>query len=135
MPDSRLARYGFPKIVVRDLHKQIAFYRAVIGYEGGQFIQGQVNGRPIEEIILFSPDNKVEMLILAYQDGQGPDPDPSGIINGFFTPDLDAFEARVLAAGGRVVQPIGPMEMPSGTTRLAFYADPEGYLLEVIEGA
>ena len=135
MSDKRLARYGFPKIVVRDLHKQIAFYRAVIGYEGGQFINGQINGRPLEEIVLFGPDNQVEMLILAYTDGKGPHPDPSGFINGFFTPDLDAFEARVLAAGGSIVQPIGPMEMPGTTTRLAFYADPEGFLLEVIEGA
>ena len=133
MSESRPARYAFPKLVVRDLHREIAFYRAVIGYEGGQFIEGAIAGRPIEEILFFGPENNVELLILAYKDEGGPQPDPSGVINGFFTADLDAFEARVLAAGGSVVQPIGPLPMPGSEARLAFYADPEGYLLEVIE--
>ena len=134
MPDKLLGRFGFPKLVVRDLDREIAFYRAVVGYGEGQFITGQIAGRPIREIMWFGENNNVELLILEYVDGKGPAPEPSGVINGFFTSDLDAFEARVLAAGGTVIQPIGPLEMPGSTTRLAFYADPEGYLMEVIEG-
>lgn len=133
MSQNRPARYGFPKMVVRDLQREIAFYRAVIGYEGGQFIEGEITGRPIEEIVFFGPENNVELMILAYKDDHAPQPDPSGVINGFFTSDLDAFETRVLAAGGSIVQPIGPLSLPGMDTRLAFYADPEGYMLEVIE--
>ncbi|HKX78463.1 MAG TPA: VOC family protein [Novosphingobium sp.] len=134
MPDKLLARFGFPKLVVRDLDREIEFYRAVMGYGEGQFITGQIAGRPIREIMWFGDSNNVEMLILEYVDGKGPPPEPSGVISGIFTPDLDAFQARVLAAGGTVFQPIGPIELPSGTSRFGFYADPEGYLMEVIEG-
>ena len=52
---------------------------------------------------------------------------------GFFTQDLDALQARILGAGGTVVQAIGPLQMGERSVRFAFYADPEGYRLEVIE--
>jgi predicted enzyme related to lactoylglutathione lyase len=52
---------------------------------------------------------------------------------GFFTQDLDALEARILSAGGTVVQAIGPLQMGERPARFALYADPEGYVLEVIE--
>ncbi|HKR25139.1 MAG TPA: VOC family protein [Phenylobacterium sp.] len=132
MADKLPARFGFPKLVVRDLHKQAAFYRAVVGYGEGQFLTGKINGRAVEEFIFSAPDGKVEMLVMAYVDG-GPAPAPGAMICGMFTDDLEAFEARVLAAGGSVFQPIGPMDMPGMTARLAFYADPEGHLLEVIQ--
>lgn len=129
----RPARFGFLKLVVRDLQKQTAFYRAVFGCGEGQRITGDIAGRPIEEIVLFRPDGQAEIVILVYKDGQGPAPQTSGVIAGIFTPDIEAFEASVLAAGGTIAQPIGPLELPNGMSRLAFYADPEGYLLEVIE--
>jgi predicted enzyme related to lactoylglutathione lyase len=129
----RPGRFAFLKLVVADLRKEAAFYRSVIGYGEGYRIEGAIAGRPIEEIVLAGPDGEVEMLILAYTDGKGPAPSPSGVITGIYTPDLEAFERRVIAAGGSVAQPIGPIELPTGTSRLAFYADPEGYLLEVIE--
>jgi predicted enzyme related to lactoylglutathione lyase len=133
MSQPRPARFGFLKLVVRDLQQEARFYRSVVGYCEGLYIEGEIAGRPIEEIFFSGPNGESEMLILAYKDGAGPPPSPSGVITGLFTPDIEAFEARVLEAGGRVVQPIGPIDMPGGVSRLAFYADPEGYLLEVIE--
>ena len=126
------ARFAFPKLVVRDLHKQAQFYRSVIGYGEGQFLTGQIKGRAVEEFIFFGSDGAVELLVMAFVDG-GPAPEPGAMISGFYTKDLEAFEARVLAAGGTVHQPIGPMTAPGMEARLAFYADPEGHLLEVIE--
>ena len=133
MAHQRPARFGFLKLVVRDLKKEVAFYQAVLGCGDGQFIEGEIAGRPIEEIVLFGPDGQTEVLILVYKDGKGPLPEPSGVITGIYTPDIEAFERRVLAAGGTIAQPIGPLQLPTGVLRLAFYADPEGYLLEVIE--
>lgn len=129
----RPARFGFLKLVVRDLQKQAAFYRAVFGCDEGQFIEGEIAGRPIEEILLTAPNGTAEILVLVYKDGKGPPPEPSGVIAGLLTPNIEAFEQRVLDAGGRIAQPIGPIQLPSGASRIAFYADPEGYLLEVIE--
>lgn len=133
MTRQRPARFGFLKLVVRELQKEVSFYRAVFGCGEGQFIQGEIAGRPIEEIVLFAPNGEAEILILVYKDGRGPPPEPSGVIAGIFTPDIEAFEQRVLDAGGRIAQPIGPIQLPTGASRLAFYVDPEGYLLEVIE--
>ena len=131
MSDMLAARFGFCRFVVRDLQKQAAFYRAAFGYGEGITIRDEIKGRPIEEII-FMEGGKAEIVLLVYTDG-GPEPSPSGVLPGFFAPDLDALQARVLAAGGSVYQEIGPMEMPSGPTRLAFFADPEGFIMEVIE--
>lgn len=133
MSEQRSGRFAFLKIVVRDLQKEAAFYRAVIGYGEGLYIEGSITGRPIEEIFFSGPNGEPEILVLAYKDGKGPPPETSGVISGFYTPDIEAFEQRVLAAGGSVAQPIGPIEMPTGRSRLAFYASPEGYLMEVIE--
>lgn len=124
-------QFAFAKLVVRDLQNEARFYRSVFGYGEGQFIRGAVAGRPLEEIIFMGPGNKVELMLMTFLDGSMPS--PSGIIVGFYTRDIEAFEARVIAAGGRIMQPIGPLEGGSRQLRLAFYADPEGYLLEVLE--
>jgi predicted enzyme related to lactoylglutathione lyase len=124
------ARFAFARLVVRDLQKQAAFYRSVMGYGEGLTIKAEIKGRPIEEII-FIHDGKTELILLAYADGGEPSSD--GAMLGFATPDLEAFEARVLAAGGSVYQAIGPMEGSDKPARLGFYADPEGFLLEVIQ--
>lgn len=134
MNQQRAARFGFLKLVVRELKHEVQFYQAVLGCGEGQFIVGEIAGRPIEEILLTGPGGETEMLIMIYTDGRDPAAQPTGVITGIFTPNIEAFEQRVLAAGGRVVQPIGPIQLPTGASRLAFYADPEDYLLEVIEG-
>ncbi len=47
--------------------------------------------------------------------------------------DLDAFQARMLDAGGTIVYPIDSVEFGTNQMRVAFFADPEGHLLEVLE--
>ena len=130
MADDLAARFSFARLIVRDLEQQAAFYRSAFGYGEGIRIRAQVDGRPIEELIFLAPDGKVELMLLAF-DG-GPPPSPTGVHIGFYTHDLDAVQARILAAGGRVAQPIGPLDVP-GMSRFAFYADPEGYWLEILE--
>jgi predicted enzyme related to lactoylglutathione lyase len=131
MADAPHASVAFIKLVVRDLQASAAFYRAVCGYGEGQFVRSQIGGRPMEEIILPRPDGQAGLILLAYT--EGPPPAPSGVISGFNTRDLDGFQARVLAAGGSVVQEIKPLTFGAAQMRYAFFADPEGYVMEVIE--
>jgi predicted enzyme related to lactoylglutathione lyase len=122
------ARFAFLKLVVPDLSAAASFYRALFGYGEGQFVASTIAGRPMEEIIFARPEGGTELILLAYT--EGPAPTPSGVIAGFATPDLEAFQARVLAAGGTVVQAIKPL---GAGGRFAFFADPAGYVMEVIE--
>jgi catechol 2,3-dioxygenase-like lactoylglutathione lyase family enzyme len=131
MAEELAARFGFARLVVRDLQKQAAFYRAVMGYGEGMMIRADIKGRPIEEIIFLGPDGKTELILLAF--GDGPPRATDGAMLGFITKDIKAFEARVLAAGGSIFQPIGAMQGADRPAQLAFYADPEGFLLELIE--
>src|SRR4051812_22688216 len=118
MADTPHAAVAFTKLVVRDLQASAAFYRAVCGYGEGQFVRSQIGGRPMEEIIFRRPEGQAGLIILTYT--EGPAPSPSGVITGFNTRDLDAFQARVLAAGGQVVQEIKPLSFGSAQMRYAF---------------
>lgn len=124
-------RMGFPRLVVRDLQRQAAFYRAVFGYGEGIFIADQLMGRKIEEIIFMTGDNRAELVLLQFM--EGPQPSSDGAMLGYFTSDLDAFAARVTAAGGSVAQEPVLIDMGPKKARMGVYADPEGFLLEVIE--
>jgi predicted enzyme related to lactoylglutathione lyase len=53
------------------------------------------------------------------------------VILGFTTDDLPALLERVRAAGGAVHTPM--REMPELNLRVAFAADPEGHLAELVQ--
>lgn len=131
MAGKRMSEFAFAKLVVKDLDAVADFYRAVCGFGEGQRLADAIAGRPIVEIVFAKPEGGAELVLLKYDDG--PDPSPSGVMIAFNTPDLDAFQARVLAAGGSVVEPIKPLEFGGNHIRIAFFADIEGYLLEVLE--
>lgn len=126
-----MSEFAFAKLVVKDLDAVADFYRAVCGFGEGQRLEDAIAGRPIVEIVFAKPEGGAELVLLAYADG--PDPSPSGVMIAFNTPDLDAFQARVLAAGGSVVEAIKPLEFGGNHMRIAFFEDIEGYLLEVLE--
>lgn len=125
------ATFAFTKLVVHDLEKEGAFYRAVCGYRRPELLKGDIAGRPIEEIILRKAEGALDLVLLTYP-GEPP-PSGSGVITAFDTPDLDAYQARVLQAGGTVIQAIKWFDIGTNRTRIGFFADPEGHLLEVIE--
>jgi predicted enzyme related to lactoylglutathione lyase len=128
MPEIYPARFAFLKLVVPDLQAAARFYREVFGYGEGRYVASTIADRPMEEFIFPRPEGGTELILLAYTDGATPS--PSGVIAGFATPDLEAFQARVLGAGGSVVQEIKPL---GAGGRFAFFADPAGYVMEVIE--
>ena len=131
MTGKRISAVAFAKLVVKDLDAMADFYRAVCGYGDGQRLEDAIAGRPIVEIVFAKPEGGAELVLLTFTDG--PLPSPSGVMIAFDTPDLDAFQARVLAAGGSVVEEIKPLEFGGNRMRIGFYADIEGYLLEVLE--
>ena len=71
------------------------------------------------------------MVLLTYL-GEPP-PIQGGEITGFDTDDLDAYQGRVLDAGGSIVHAIKSVDIGTNRMRIAFFADPEGHLLEVME--
>jgi predicted enzyme related to lactoylglutathione lyase len=125
------ATFAFTKLVVHDLVKEAAFYCAVCGYREPELLKADMGGRPIEEIILRTPEGVLDMVLLTYI-GKPP-PTQGGEITAFDTADLDAYQARVLDAGGSIVHSIRWIEVGANTMRIAFFADPEGHLLEVME--
>lgn len=125
------AKFAFTKIVVNDLAKSAAFYRSVCEYDEGQLVEADLAGRPIAEVIFRKPEGGMEFAILAYLDGVK---SSSGdVIIAFDTADIDAFEARLLKAGGTIAGPIKALEFGGNKMRIAFYTDIDGYLLEVME--
>lgn len=131
MPAKRISTLALPKLVVRDLDAMAAFYRAVCGYGEGYLVEDAIAGRPIAEIVFNKPEGGAELVLLTFT--EGPPPRPSGVIIIYDTPDLEAFQARVLGAGGSVIEPIKPLEYGDTRMRMAISADVEGYMLEVLE--
>jgi hypothetical protein len=105
--------------------------RAVCGYGEGQWVKDTFGGRPIQEVIYRKPEGGLEMVLLAYLDGSFSS--AGGVIIAFDTPDLDAFQARVLCAGGAVADAIRNLEFNGNKMRIAFFTDPDGYPLEVMQ--
>jgi predicted enzyme related to lactoylglutathione lyase len=122
--------FSFTKLVVGDLERCAAFYRAVWGVEQTARIDAEIAGRKISEI-LYAPTapGGATLVLLAFHDA--PKPAAGEIILGAVTADIEAFFARAAAAGGRVIEAIH--EMPELKIKVGFVADPEGHWIEVVQ--
>jgi predicted enzyme related to lactoylglutathione lyase len=129
---SRGTKFAFTKLVVGDLTKAAAFYRAVCGYGEGQLVKADLNGRALQELVFRGSEGGVEFVLYAFLEGPPP-PSPGEVITAFHTSDLEAFQARLLTAGGAVLRPIKTIEFGGNRMRIGFFTDLEGYHLEVIE--
>ncbi len=131
LDNSRSVEFSFTKLLVSDLDRVTAFYQAACGYGAGQTLDASMGGRPVRETILSKPGGGAELVIMTYLDGNHPP--VGGAVNAFNTVDIEAFEARALGAGGSIVEAISVLEFNGNTMRMGIYADPEGFLLEVLE--
>ncbi len=122
--------FGFTKLVVADLERAAAFYKAVCGITEQARVTSAIGGRPINEI-LFNPTSEggATLVLLAFADA--PKPAAGEVILGFMTKDLSAFVGRVHAAGGTIAQEIA--SQPEHGVKVAFVRDIEGHLIEVVE--
>lgn len=122
--------FGFTKLVVTDLDAAHAFYRDVFGLTEQARVSADIGDRAIDEI-MYAPTapGGASFVLLRFTDA--PDPAPAGVIPGFVTDDVDATVERAVAAGGSVVA--AAHDMPEHGVRVAFVADIEGRLIELVQ--
>jgi lactoylglutathione lyase len=123
---------------VGDLEAAERWYATTFGYQRELVLR--VDPIDLDIIMLIHPEHG-DRLELLYRPGSRPgpgfaDPKAAASTQGFghiaFDVDgLDAAYARVVAAGARSVIPPGPS--PEAGVRMAFVADPEGNLVELLD--
>lgn len=124
--------FGFTKIIVEDLDRIAAFYEQTMGFRQFQRVHSSVAGEPMEEIILVHGEGMGQSVpLVVWKWPNRPAPGASDVILGFQTKDVDALVAKVVAAGGSVVE--APREDPEHGVRVAFAQDPDGRLLELVQ--
>ena len=123
-------RFGFTKLLVADLEVSARFYKTVFGLEERGRVRSEIADRKIDEIMFEPQAPGAASFILLHFDGvTGPSSDE--VILGFITTDLAQLVARVERAGGTLVAPA--REQPEHGVKVAFVADNEGHLIEVVE--
>lgn len=126
------ASLAFTKLVVHDLERMAAFYTQAYGLHAVHRVSGEHIGTEEIDEIMMSPDPSAtwsSLVLLRYLERE---PSPGGeAILGFTTDDLPGLLDRVQAAGGRIHAPM--KEMPELGIRVAFAADPEGHLAELVQ--
>ena len=123
---------GFTKLVVDDLEKLSAFYCAAYGLHAVKRVRGErIAGEEIDEIMLAADPEAPfgNFVLLKYVDREAAT--TGELLLGFVTDDLPSLLDRVVAAGGRVHDPV--REMPDLGLRVAFATDPEGHVAELVE--
>jgi len=126
-----LGHFGFTKLVVGDLDKSAAFYEAVAGVKPQARINASIGGREITEIVYEATGKGgANFVLFAYHDT--PKTPAGELILGFVTSDIGAFMDRARAHGGTVT--VEPYESANaGSMKVAFFTDPDGHLVEVIQ--
>jgi predicted enzyme related to lactoylglutathione lyase len=130
MASRDLAILTFTKLVVGDLDKSAAFYEAVCGYERGQVVASTLDGRAFREMIYQTASGARGLILMAYDAGSTPN---AGPVLGFYTEDIAGVRERVLAHGGSVVEDVRPLKWGDTPMKIAYFADHEGHVLEVIQ--
>ena len=117
------------KLVVTDLDKSSAFYRAVFQVHQAMRLTSSMDHRPMEEILLERANGELLPLVLIkFLDGSSPTHSQAVIVN--FTDDIDGFLQRVERGGGRLSERRDDLEHKA---RIAFWYDPEGNLGETVQ--
>lgn len=130
MTAAKKSDFGFIKLVVADLERSAAFYKAVAGLRESGRVDATIAGRKISEILLHpTTPGGANLVLLHFRDL--PRPALDEVILGFITSDLDAFVKRAFDAGGSVYEDIKAMSEHG--VRVAFVKDLEGHLIEVVQ--
>src|SRR5688572_28322153 len=127
MQPSRIHHVGLP---VSDLDRSVAWYREALG-----LTHESTAGVPDGVAFMLAPTGKrLELLAVDPQNSAWDDPISAlraGVGHTAWTvDDLDAAHARAVEAGGRSVWT--PRDTPEPGLRIAFVADPDGNLVELL---
>jgi len=121
-----VAKLSFFKIIVRDLEVAQSFYERSLGFEQ----VGYFDTPDFLEAVMQQPGTDVTMMLLAYKDGR----DISAAIGhgptGFFTDDIAAAHARLVAEGATNK---GGIIVVGEGIKIALLDDPDGHELELCQ--
>jgi len=133
MKGVRKASFSFTKLIVDDEEAQAEYYHQVYGLEKLQRVANDESaaGGAFREVIMGSGDTPSSDSLVMFKFLDRHAPRDQEAILGFITEDLDALAERVVAHGGKLVNPI--QSMPEHGVRVLFTTDPEGRLSENVE--
>jgi len=121
------AAQSFLKIFVAELDRSAAFYAAALGLSPG----GRMAAPGFDELILRPPQGQSggSIVLCCWRDGRALEMGNANGPIGFSVADVDAIHDRVVAAGG--TSRLAPRSL--GAARLAFVADLDGHVLELLD--
>jgi glyoxylase I family protein len=133
-----IMRFDHVGVNVADLAAAEAWYCKAFGLERDLAVRIDAAGLDIVMLRSERSGHRVELL---YREGSRPGlragtPAQAALTQGFGhiafdVPDLDAAHEHLLSAGARAV--MAPQPSPEPGVRMAFVADPEGNLIELVE--
>ncbi|MDD3798674.1 MAG: VOC family protein [Novosphingobium sp.] len=122
--------FAFTKIIVADLAAMEKFYVDGLGLGVVTRIAVDETGWSLDETILSIGEGPgTHLNLLQYRNQPAP---PTGeAVVGLAVEDIESVVAMAVAAGGKVTVPV--QDVPGHAMRLAYVADPEGHLIELVE--
>jgi len=121
--------FFFTKIMVGDVDAAERFYTRALGLEVMNRVK-RGGDKPVEETILIVPGHDAGSRFIVERSFDR-DPPPTGeTVLGFFVADVEESARAAIAAGGRIIHPV--QDNPEHQIRLAFVADPEGHVIELL---
>ncbi|ABH00050.1 conserved hypothetical protein (plasmid) [Rhodococcus jostii RHA1] len=123
-------RFAFIKIFVDDLVTEAVFYTSTFGMSEKARLAFGEGADALEEIILTTArDDDSNFILWRYLERSTP---PAGEATlGFTVADVEDIARKAEINGGSIVQP--PKTMPEAGVAVAFIADPEGHVIEVVQ--
>lgn len=126
--------FAFAKIVVSDLDASEQFYSQALGLARVTYIEfGEEEGR-LQEVVLGLPNampGAANLQLIHFPNR--PLPAPGATVLGFMVDDLDATITKLTDKGARITVPV--LEMPEHHLRLAYVADLDGHIIELIQAS
>lgn len=120
--------FAFTKIVVADLDTSEQFYSRTLGLERLAYIEFGEGPGQLQEVILAVPGG-AQLNLVRYPNK--PMLAPGETVIGFMVDDVDETVATMGDAGARITVPV--LEMPDHRLKLAYVADIDGHIIELIQ--
>jgi predicted enzyme related to lactoylglutathione lyase len=124
-----ITAYAFTKIIVADLAAMERFYCDTLGLRVQARIAVDKPGYVIRETVLVVGESGTLLNLVQHLDR--PCPAPGEAVVGLSVDDMDAVIDAATGAGGSVVTP--PVDIPDHKLKIAYIADPEGHMLELLQ--
>jgi len=120
--------FAYAKVVVRDSDALKPFYTDAVGLTAGMRIEQGEGGHAFVENFFSAGAGAPQVVLISYPNQPAP---PAGeSVIALNVDDVDATLAAMEKAGGRITVPA--FDIPDHKLRMAYAADPEGHILELM---